>query len=76
MKLRAWGIDSQSKYRKASTCAGDARAFALSSGQATGFGGRRGNFSLCWHAVQDCAPTENSSEGNTEVRRGVAQTGA
>ena len=75
-KLRAWGIDSQSKHRKASTCGGDARVRAPISGQATGFGGRRGSFSLCWHALQDCAPTDSSSESNTEVRRGVAQTGA
>ena len=75
-KLHAWGVDAQSKHRKASTCGGDAGVRAPISGQATGFGGRRGGFSLCWQALQDCAPTDSSSESNTEVRRGVAQTGA
>ena len=29
VKLRAWGVDSQPKYGKASSCGGDARAYAL-----------------------------------------------
>ena len=75
VKLRAWGIDSQSKYRKPSTCGGDARARALNSHQCKGCEPRRNGFVLKLSAVYNCNRTENSSQNNKAAPLGVAQIG-
>ena len=75
VKLRAWGIDSQPKYRKPSTCGGDARACALNSRQCKGCEPRRNSFVLQLSAVYNCGRTENDSQINTTAAHGVAQTG-